>query len=335
MLFHPSIIALLTASGLSSLALAASAVFAVTLLRHWNLASGSERQIELEQRTYLVSTALMLALVFEAGSLLLFVFNADKMARLFVGAMCAVGTLNVNPFGFPALILKIAVFFLAAVWLMLHHIDNQGYDYPLIRVKYAALLVIAPVALASAIVQLFYFLDLKADVLTSCCSTLFGGSTVVTTNDMTFAPEAWSLGGLAMILAASGLVGLWHLKSGRGGVAYALLSIALLALSLVAVVSVISVYVYEQPHHHCPFCLLKQEYGYVGYALYLPLFLGAATGMGAGLASLATRRQSLALVAPALSSRFASVSLLSFLLFSGVVVGLILRSNLILFEGLH
>ncbi|MDK9720718.1 MAG: hypothetical protein OEL53_05990 [Rhodospirillales bacterium] len=333
MLFHPSIIALLLASALSSLALVGSALFAVTLLRHWNLSSGSERQIVLEQRTYLVTTVLKLALFFEAGSLLLFVFNADKMAKLFVGAMCAVGTLNVNPYGFPALILKIAVFFLSAAWLMLHHIDSQGYDYPLIRIKYAALLFLAPVALVSAFVQLTYFLDLKADVLTSCCSTLFGGSTVVTTNNMGFAPEAWSLAGLVLVLAATGLVGLWHLKSGRGGLAYALLSLSVLVVALIAIVSAISVYVYEQPHHHCPFCMLKQEYGYVGYALYLPLFLGTATGIGAGLASFAGRWPSLSLASPALSKRFAYVSLLSFLVFAGVAVGLIMKSHLILFEG--
>lgn len=334
MLFHPSIIALLLTSALSSLALIGSALFAVTLLRHWNLASGLERQIVLEQRTYLVTTVLKLALFFEAGSLLLFVFNADKMAKLFVGAMCAVGTLNVNPYGFPALILKIAVFFLSAAWLILHHIDSQGYDYPLIRIKYAALLFLAPVAMASAFTQLTYFLDLKADVLTSCCSTLFGGSTVVTTNDMGFAPEALSLGGMAAVLIATGLVGLWQLKSGRGGLAYALLSIAVLVVALVAIVSAISVYVYEQPHHHCPFCMLKQEYGYVGYGLYLPLFLGSAMGMGAGLASFAGRWLSLSQVSPMLSRRFVSVSLLSFLVFAGVATGLVMRSHLILFEGI-
>ena len=37
--------------------------------------------------------------------------DADRMAALFVGAMCAVGTFGVNGYGFPALYMKIAVFF--------------------------------------------------------------------------------------------------------------------------------------------------------------------------------------------------------------------------------
>ncbi len=333
MLLHPSIIALLLASALSSAALLASAIFAAGLLRHWNLASGSERQIGLERRTYLVSTALKMALAAEAGSLLLFVFNADKMAPLFVGAMCAVGTLNVNPFGFPALILKLAVFFMAASWLILNHVDSQGYDYPLIRHKYAALLIMAPVALLGAYVQLRYFMELRADVLTSCCSTLFGGSTVVTTNDVTLASETWSLTGLFLTLGATGLIGLWHLRSGHGGSLYALLSLATLAVALIAIVSVISVYVYEQPHHHCPFCLLKREYGYLGYALYLPLFMGSASGFGSGIAPLAGRLPSLARQAPPMAAGFTRLSLMSFLLFAGVATGIVLESNLILFEG--
>lgn len=332
MLFHPSVIALQLSAFLSGAALLTAGIFSISLLRHWNLASGDARQISLERRTYLVAAVVKLVLLFEAGSLLLFVFNADKMARLFVGAMCAVGTLNVNEFGFPALILKIAVFFMAAAWLMMEHVDSQGYDYPLIRVKYAALLLLAPVALISAAVQLLYFLGLKADVLTSCCSTLFGGSTVVTSNSMAFAPEAWSLAGLTFALAVTGIVGIAHLKRGRAGMAYALSSLAVLAAALQAIVSAVSIYVYEQPHHHCPFCMLKPEYGYVGYALYAPLFLGAAFGVGGGIAQLSQRHASLADIAPRLSRRFVNISMMAFLAFSGVVAGLILRSNLILFE---
>jgi len=41
-----------------------------------------------------------------------------------------------------------------------------------------------------------------------------------------------------------------------------------------AILSFISVYFYELPTHHCPFCILQKEYGYVGYPLYLTLFGG-------------------------------------------------------------
>jgi hypothetical protein len=53
MLFQPAIIALLLASALCVLALAASAPFALDVIRRWDIRSGSERQLQLERRTYL------------------------------------------------------------------------------------------------------------------------------------------------------------------------------------------------------------------------------------------------------------------------------------------
>ncbi|MBV5276397.1 hypothetical protein JZU56_00690, partial [bacterium] len=125
-----------------------------------NIQSGSEKQLRLERRTYLLSTLLSFIFVTQLVALLLFVFNADKMSALFVGAMCAVGTLNVNVFGFPALIAQIVVFFLASSWLVINHLDTRAYDYPLVKVKYILLLLLRPLLLVAAVLQLRYFLGL-------------------------------------------------------------------------------------------------------------------------------------------------------------------------------
>jgi hypothetical protein len=136
--------------------------------------------------------------------------------------MCAVGTLRVDSFGFPALMLKMAVFFLAAVWLVLDHVDSRGWDYPLIRVKYAALLGFTPVMLLSAAVQLTYFMGLRADVIASCCSTLFSGSgVVVLSNSLAALPHAVALALLAAVLlltlAAGALVLRTESRPGKFG----------------------------------------------------------------------------------------------------------------------
>ncbi len=62
-----------------------------------------EAQLLLERQTYLVSTVMAFVMAVELASLVLFVFNADRMSVMFVGAMCAVGTLNASVYGFPAL----------------------------------------------------------------------------------------------------------------------------------------------------------------------------------------------------------------------------------------
>jgi hypothetical protein len=37
-------------------------------------------------------------------------------------------------------------------------------------------------------------------------------------------------------------------------------------------------YIYELPTHHCPFCMLQKEYNYIGYIIYIFLFLGTFYG---------------------------------------------------------
>ncbi len=62
MLFQPAILALLLASAASVAMLLGVAPFAVAVLRHWDISSGSERQLALERRTYLMSALLTLVL---------------------------------------------------------------------------------------------------------------------------------------------------------------------------------------------------------------------------------------------------------------------------------
>jgi hypothetical protein len=332
MIFHTPIMAMLLASLLSTAIIAWAAWFSVQVLRHWDTASGHARQIAMERRTYLVSTALAFVMVLELASLMLFVFNADKMAVMFVGAMCAVGTLNVNAYGMPALILKIIVFFSAAVWLVINHVDAKGRDYPLTRFKYAFLLALAPVMVAAAALQLAYFLNLNADVITSCCSKLFTPETTGIDARLSAADPKLALwlfgGGVAAMLALA----VTARRHGRFALIYAIAGAGFFGLSIVAIVSVISSYIYEQPHHHCPFCILKPEYDYIGYGLYLPLFAGTAFALAAGFLSLGPLPASLKDHLPATRRGVILLSAAFYVLFGLMTLYAIFRSHLILFN---
>lgn len=333
MLFQPAIIALLLASAVSVALLAAAAPLAWELVRHWDISSGSERQLRLERRTYLMSTLLTFVFATQLVALLLFVFNADKMAVMFVGAMCAVGTLNANAFGFPALIAQIVVFFLAAAWLVLNHADSRAYDYPLVRVKYSLLLGILPfVALAFAL-QLEYFLNLKADVITSCCGSLFSGDAKTLTADAAALPPQQALALFYGALALAAATAAYHARKLRGGYLVALFSIIAFVAAMVGILSFVSLYVYEHPHHHCPFCILKPEYNYQGYWLYLPLFTATAAGLGVGAVQPFARVASLTAIVPEIARRLAWTAALGFALFAAVATFMIANSNLILLEG--
>jgi hypothetical protein len=332
MIFQPAIITLLLASATGALLLAACAPYALRVLRSWDLASGAEYQLRLERRTYLVSTIVAFVLAAQVLALLLFVFNADRMALMFVGAMCAVGTLNANAFGFPALLTQIAVFFLACTWLILNHLDTRAEDYPLMRVKYGFLLAIMPVLALAGWLQLRYFLGLKADVITSCCGSLFSEGTALA-GDLAGFPPGPAMLALYGTLAATLAVGAACLKTGRGAPVYAAASVIAFTVSLAGIVSFLSLYAYEHPHHHCPFCLLKPEYGYQGYALYAPLFGAATAGLGAGAVAPFAKVASLVQRAPALARRLVAVSMALFAAFAAVASLIILRSNLVLLDG--
>ena len=53
--------------------------------------------------------------------------------------------------------------------------------------------------------------------------------------------------------------------------------------SVVAIISFVSLYFYQLPTHHCPFCILQKEYYYIGYPLYAFLFAGSFLGIMVGV----------------------------------------------------
>ena len=132
------------------------------------------------------------------------------------------------------------------------------------------------------------------------------------------------------------LLAVWHWKSaGRrlwSGLAVGTASVAAFFAALAGVVAFVSLYIYEHPNHHCPFCILKPEYDYQGYLLYLPLFAAAAAGLAAGVLRMFGGRPSLATLAPQASARLAGIAATGFALFVLVASVMVLRSNLILLE---
>ena len=332
MLFHPAILALLLGSLLISLMLIFSASFAGLVLRRWDLKSGSELQLSLERRTYLISTVMTYAFSFQLLSLFLFIYTADHLNPLFSGAMCAAGTLNVNPWGYPTLLLKLVNFVLAGVWLILNHTDNQAYDYPLIKKKYGLLLFITPFVVAELIVQSHYFLNLNPEIITSCCGALFTPETQGITSSFIAFPRlpletAYYIGaGLTFVFGG------FFYWNGRGGWLFAITNLLTLFVSALAFISFICLYIYEIPTHHCPFCILQKEYGYIGYPLYLTFLGSGVSGMGVGILMLmkVKRVESLKEVIPRIQKRLILFSLISFGLFMVIAGAQMIFSNLTL-----
>ena len=253
MILHPSIIALLTGSILTSGMLLYAAVFAVQILRHWDLSSGSELQLQLERKTYLISTLMTYALGFQLIALFLFIYTANSLCSQLIGAMCAVGSLKANQWGYPAVVLQAVSFLVAGVWLVVNGADNRGYDYPLVRKKYLLLLIVAPLVMAQTIVEALYFLSLKVNIITSCCGTLFGANVTDQSGNLLSLPRVPLQIAFWGIFAVTFAAGLAFCLRGRLGWLYAAGSALFLPVAIASLISFVSPYVYELPTHHCPF----------------------------------------------------------------------------------
>lgn len=327
MILHPNILALTVSSLLICLMVLYSSYYGIRILRSWDMRSGSEVQLALERRTYLISTIISYFLVFQLASLFLFISTADSICDLFVGAMCAVGTLTVNPFGYPTLLLKLFTFLLAGCWLLLNHLDMHGYDYPLIRAKYTLLLLLTPFILAEGVSQAIFFSGLTPDIITSCCGSLFSSASRGIASEVANAPPLPMLAAFYLSAIVITACGLRLLLKGSGGSLFAAMTLLHFLISLAAVVSVISLYIYRMPSHHCPFCILQREYYFVGYPIYLSMLTAAISGFGAGWSVRYDSIESLRFDLPRIRATLIRVSLLS------IAIPVVITSYFVLFTS--
>jgi hypothetical protein len=280
-ILHPGILALLLGASISLVMLTGGAGLGLTIARHWRPEQADERQLTLERRSYLVATLVQWGIGFETLSLLLFLYTLDDLHPLFVGAMCATGTLNANPVGWHLLWLKPLLFLAGSLWLVANHLDRRVPDAPLTRPKFLALLALLPLAAADLVLMAVYFAGLEPEIITSCCGSLFSKSGHGVANELAALPVRPMI--IAFYVVSMTFGGMLLICRWCSGWAWrTLLAVAaglFGATALASVVAFISVYYYRMPSHHCPFDLLQGPYHFIGYPLYLCLFGALLCGL--------------------------------------------------------
>jgi hypothetical protein len=312
MYLSPPILALLCCSAVVCGLTVAAAAVGLSVVAGWDHRSGDRRQLLRERRWFLVESSLRMILALQLLSLLVFVTVADQLKTLLAGAMCAVGSLNANPFGMPSLALKSTAFVLCGMWLVADRATPAAASTGLVRFKVVFLVVLAGALIADSALQIRYFADLDPEVITSCCATIFdpdgagvagglAGLSVGSSRVMFF-------GGLAVTIG----VGLRVLGGGHPFLPYSILAAALGLITAAAVISWIAPSYYELPTHHCPLCLLASESGYVGYPLYLLLATAVIFGVGCGLVRVLRRIDVHRCIRAGEERRLCAVSVVSF-----------------------
>lgn len=330
MIFHPAILALLFSSTFIGFMILYAATCGIQILRRWDLRSGSELQLSLERKTYLVSSMLCYAFGFQLISLFLFVYTVDRISPFFAGAMCAAGSLYANAYGYPVLLFKVMNFLLAGFWLLLNYTDNRASDYPLIRKRYGLLLALAVLIPLETVLQANYFARLAPNIITSCCGSLFSGDAADGSLDITALPAAIMKIVFFVVMAFTLGSGLVYSLKRKGGYLFSALSALCFIVSILSILSFISPYVYELPTHHCPFCLLQKEYGHIGYPLYLALFGATILGTGVGILMPFVNIASLAQTIPSIQKRIGLAAVALFSLFLILVAWKMIFTDFIL-----
>ena len=262
-------------------------VSAWAIVQHWDFASHSEQQYRLEKQTYLISTLMKFTLMAHLLMLFLLVVSADELAQVLPGAMCATGTLSANGYGFPLFWLEVGCFFLFFVWLVINQVDSQSESYPLIREKYAIIVAAFPLIILKSALLLLFVTNLNPGVITSCCGSVFTETSSGMGGSISGIPPKIILtvffGTVVLIVLlvvkeASSTLG----KSDMFRWVEIPVWLSFFIAAILTIISFLSTYVYQLPTHKCPFCLLKGEYYYIGFPIYLGLFTATAAGISNG-----------------------------------------------------
>ncbi len=324
MMLDPWILGLIIGHSALLLVFSLGFINAWQIFRGWDYNSSAEKQFLLEKKTYLVSTVMSFALFTQILMLVLFEMAADELANVLPGAMCAVGTLSSNSYGFPLLNLKIVSFFVYFIWLVINYLDNQIETYPLVRKKYLGLMLLYPFAVVETVLLFAFAFDLDPSVITSCCGSVYNEGTEGLGANLAGASAGFILPlffSIVILLLLNRFV-FSRRDAGKkwlGNLLEFPLWIAFFITAIVVIISFISTYVYEMLSHSCPFCFMGAEYHYYGVPLYFCLFVATATGLTGGLLETIKRPEALAEKARLLQKKMNTVSLWGMLAF--IVIG--------------
>jgi len=251
---------------------------ALKIIFFYDVKATTQRQYALEKQSYLSATIIKFLLFFKTISFFFFVYTLNKLSLFLPGAMCAAGVVNALSSGTALLLLKILNLYIFAFWIVLHNEDMEYEQQPYLKAKFvfysvAYLLLVTEIAL-----ELNFFYSLDPSSVVDCCGAIFSttdGSYLASLLAVDFSYQ------LSVFYLLYGLIVLFYLLKNR--YLFAVINLLFVIAALITLISFFGTYIYELPTHHCPFCMLQADYYYIGYFLYLFLFLGTFNGISVGI----------------------------------------------------
>lgn len=239
-------------------------------------------QYNLNKKSYLVATIIKFALIIKLALFLFFIWTMDSLSSIVPGAMCAAGIVSATEWGAGMLGLKIAILFGLCGWLLLHVKDMSETSYPFTKLKFTLFQPLFMLLALEYALEIAHFTQITTDVPVQCCSVLF---------EQDLNPQTQFLQNETVILSFFYGIFIFTCIAGvfKRPLLFGLSSLAFMFSAIHALIRFFSSYVYELPTHKCPFCLLQSDYYYIGYVMYILLFLGAVSALGTMILQLIKR----------------------------------------------
>lgn len=253
--------------------LAIAFVFSLNIIKKWDFNQTSALQYKLEKRSYLIVLIIFFSIVVKLFMLPYFAYSIDALNTIIPGAMCAAGVIGANDYGQPLLVFKLILLFIMGIWLIINKYDIQAKNYPFFKTKIALFIILFILLVLEFAIDILYFTNISTAQPVLCCSVIYGVNS--TGNGLPFNLDNQKL--LILFYLVYALLVTVSIQK-QSLLAFVTNSI-FLAVGYYAVVYFFGTYVYELPTHQCPFCMLQKEYHYIGYFIWLSLFLGVFFGV--------------------------------------------------------
>ncbi|MCF6309584.1 MAG: hypothetical protein L3J19_03785 [Sulfurimonas sp.] len=274
MLLTPEVLTLLILNIIFAFFAVVAFVLSVRIYLNWDINSTSKKQYQLEKQSFLSATIIKYIFAIKVPLFLFFIFTLDKVSNVLTGAMCGAGVIDATETGTYLIILKIINLYLFAYWLKLNSEDMKEENQPYTRFKFGMFTVLFFFFIIEIVLEGVMFNAIEIDKMVSCCGSIYSSSATSAISNI-FALDNRTL--LAMFYGNYLLIVLFYFFKNR--YLFALSNLIFIVVALISLIAFFGGYIYELPSHHCPFCFLQSDYYYIGYLIYLMLFLGTFYGL--------------------------------------------------------
>ena len=195
----------------------------------------------------------------------------DTASAIVPGAMCAAGIVDATEQGAYMFFLKILNLFLLSGWMLINHEDAKTKTSIFLKLKFKLFIFLFFFLFAEFILEFIHFSSIPLDEPVQCCSDIFRQTGLT---QMKF----WHTNEFILVVFYTLFVLLFLSAYYELDLAIGMLSLSFMLSSIYAIIRFFSSYIYELPVHKCPFCMLQGDYYYIGYVIYILIFVGTLPG---------------------------------------------------------